>query len=79
MKDDEAGALERIQRLVDEEHRLFRLPAPAEHETQRLKAVQVELDQCWDLLRQQRAAREFGRDASDSQVRSAEVVEKYTG
>jgi hypothetical protein len=59
---DEAGALARIQRLVDEEHRLFRLPAPAEQETRRLKEVQVELDQCWRLLREQRAAREYGRD-----------------
>jgi hypothetical protein len=81
MKNDgeEASVLAHIQRLVGEEHRLFEQGALAEYEDQRLKDVQVELDQCWDLLRQRRAAREFGRDPSESQARPAEVVEKYRG
>jgi hypothetical protein len=48
--------------------------APVLAHIQRLVA-----DQCWDLLRQRRAAREFGREPSESQVRPAEVVEKYRG
>jgi hypothetical protein len=39
----------------------------------------VQLDQCWDLLRQRRARREFGQDPKGAQVRSPEVVEHYEG
>jgi hypothetical protein len=42
-----------------------------------LKKIQVELDQCWDLLRQRRAKREFGEDPNEAHVRPASVVEKY--
>lgn len=35
-----------------------------------LKRTQVELDQCWDLLRQRRAKREFGDDP-DARASSA--------
>lgn len=81
MKDEgkEGSVLAHIEHLVSEEHRLFEQSALGEHETRRLRDVQTELDQCWDLLRQRRAAREFGRDPSEAQVRSAEVVEKYRG
>jgi hypothetical protein len=44
-----------------------------------LKALNVELDQCWDLLRQRRALREFGHDPNEAQIRSPNVVEKYEG
>jgi hypothetical protein len=43
----------------------------------RLRAVEVSLDQCWDLLRQRRARVEFQGDPDDAQVRSADVVEGY--
>jgi hypothetical protein len=75
----EAKALAHIQRLVAEEHQLFERGSLADDESRRLKTLQVELDQCWDLLRQRRAAREFGRDPAEAQVRPADVVEKYTG
>jgi hypothetical protein len=42
-----------------------------------LREVEVELDRCWDLLRQRRAQEEFGRDPNDAEVRSAETVEHY--
>jgi hypothetical protein len=45
----------------------------------RLTTINVELDQCWDLLRQRRALREFGRDPDEAEVRPAKVVENYTG
>jgi hypothetical protein len=72
--------LAHIQQLVEEEHRLFE---QGEHGTvgemdrQRLAQVQVELDQCWDLLRQRRALREVGLDPNMAQVRPAQVVENY--
>lgn len=72
--------LNHIQELVKEEHRLFeqdeRVPL-TETDRQKLTKVEVELDQCWDLLRQRRALRGAGRDPDMAQVRSAQVVEKY--
>jgi hypothetical protein len=67
--------LARINALVDEETVL------REHETpddvERLATIEVALDQCWDLLRQRRALREFGRDPADAKLRKSEVVENY--
>jgi hypothetical protein len=68
-----------IQRLVAEEHRLFEQRSLAPEGSKRLAEVQVELDQCWDLLRQRRALRETGGDASQAHARPPEVVEKYIG
>ena len=73
------AVLKHVQRLVTEEHRLFGKGSLDDSETRRLAEVQVDLDQCWDLLRQRRALREMGRDPADAHVRPAEVVEKYIG
>lgn len=72
--------LAHIQQLVEEEHRLLeqgerRTVGELDH--QRLAQVQVELDQCWDLLRQRRALREGGLDPNMAKVRPAQVVENY--
>lgn len=72
-----------IGSLIDEEHRLRAqlqqdaISADEEHD--RLRSVEVELDRCWDLLRQRRAKREFGDDPDEAQVRSERTVEGYTG
>jgi len=81
MKDTprEASVLDHIQQLVGEEHRLFDKGSLDPADSKRLAAIQVELDQYWDLLRQRRALKETGRDASEAHVRPPEVVEKYTG
>ena len=42
-----------------------------EADKERLRAVEVELDQCWDLLRQRRAKEEFGQDPDDAEARRA--------
>ena len=75
----EQTVLAHIDRLVSEEHRLETLPAPADADRARLAEVAVELDQCWDLLRQRRALREFGKDPETAHVRPPGTVEKYTG
>ena len=71
----------RIQGLIDEEHGLrARLSAgeiSVEEENARLRSLEVELDRCWDLLRQRRARREFGEDPAGAQVRDAATVENY--
>ncbi|HKE38618.1 MAG TPA: DUF2630 family protein [Casimicrobiaceae bacterium] len=75
----DAPVLTHIQELMAEEHRLFDKKSLDATEHHRLADVQVELDQCWDLLRQRRALRETGRDDREAQVRPANVVEKYVG
>ena len=50
-----------------------------EGERARLKRINVELDEAWDLLRQRRAKREFGQDPDDAELRPPRVVENYEG
>ncbi len=70
-----------IGALVDEEHRLHAKAGPGEPLTEddeaRLRDLEVRLDQCWDLLRQRRARREYGLDPDAASVRSGDVVEHY--
>ena len=71
---------ERIEELVEEEHRLLRGSeggGPDADRHRRLEEVKVELDTCWDLLRQRRARTEFGLDPDDASARSAETIEHY--
>ena len=82
MSDESIAA--RIERLVAEEHALHRReqgdsldPERLEEDRQRLDAVKVELDRCWDLLRQRRAREEFGMDPDESKARDADTVERY--
>ena len=74
----------RIESLVAEEHALrTREQSDAanedalEDDQARLRAVEIELDRCWDLLRQRRAAREAGADPDAAHVRDADTVERY--
>jgi hypothetical protein len=73
----------RISSLIEEEHRLREALAAgeitAEDEHARLRAIEVELDQSWDLLRQRRARREFGENPEQAEVRDAGTVENYLG
>ena len=69
--------LGRIKKLVDEEHTLYSATELDPNAHARLEALKVELDQCWDLLRQRRALREFGEDPDKAKVRPAGVVENY--
>jgi hypothetical protein len=66
-----------IKQLVDEEHSLHSAGALDASAQARLRTVRVELDQCWDLLRQRRALREFGDDPDKAKVRPPQVVENY--
>jgi len=66
-----------IDGLVKEEERLYAKGELTDVDRDRLGKIKVELDQCWDLLRQRRALREFGRDPDQAKVRPPEVVENY--
>lgn len=77
---DDAELVRRINELADEEHRLERSHAAqplGDDDHARLREIEVALDQCWDLLRQRRARREFGEDPDEAAVRPADVVENY--
>ena len=66
----------RINGLIEEEHRLR---DGDNTDLQRLRQVEEQLDQCWDLLRQRRAKREFDQPESEAQVRPTGTVENYRG
>jgi uncharacterized membrane protein len=79
---DDKQLLGRIGALVEEEHALERQAAAAgdgldEEQQTRLRHLEVQLDQCWDLLRQRRARRDAGLDPEDAQVRPEGTVEGY--
>lgn len=69
-----------IDELVQEEHRLWDAESRGEAgdaERRRLAEVKLELDRCWDLLRQRRALEEFGMDPNAATARDENVVEGY--
>ena len=72
---DDAQILQHITALVDEEHAIRGDGAPTDVE--RLRRVEETLDQCWDLLRQRRARREFGEDVDAAELRRINTVEGY--
>ena len=78
---DDAEIVRHIDALVDEEHRLERAHAAGEGITDtdraRLQALEVQLDQLWDLLRQRRARRHAGLDPDSAEERPADVVEHF--
>jgi hypothetical protein len=77
---DDSSIQNRIEQLVAEEQRLLAEgegSGPSEGRHERLQELKVELDQCWDLLRQRRAHEEFGQNPDEAQPREARVVEDY--
>ena len=72
---------ENIDELVSEERdlrdRSVAKMGLSTDEKARLRAVEVQLDQCWDLLRQRRAREEYGEDPDDAKTRSVDEVESY--
>jgi hypothetical protein len=73
------AVLAQIERILAEEHRMYERGKLSDGDRIRLKEITVELDQLWDLLRQRRALREFGKDPNEALIRPPEVVEKYKG
>ena len=73
------NVLGQIEELVTEEKKLYAQGEMSDAERERLTQINVELDRCWDLLRQRRALREYGRDPDQAEVRPAKVVENYKG
>ena len=76
---DDAQILQQIEKLVDEERELRDQAKGelADEDRARLESLEIALDQCWDLLRQRRALREFGEDPERAHARDATTVERY--
>jgi hypothetical protein len=75
----DGSAMGHIEKLVAEEYHLFEMKTRTDAQSSRLKQIQVQLDQYWDLLRQRRAARETGHDPKDAHLRPPGTVENYEG
>jgi len=74
--------IDRINELAHEEHELFERESRGEvteAERERMKRLEVTLDQCWDLLHQRRARRSAGLDPDEAKVRDERTVEGYVG
>ncbi|MDP9116934.1 MAG: DUF2630 family protein [Actinomycetota bacterium] len=77
---DDTTILDHIHDLVAEEHRLresHRGTGLSSEDRQRLQALEVQLDQAWDLLRQRRAREELGEDPDEAKTRPIDEVESY--
>ena len=78
---DDTELLQRIESLVNEEHHLTQRGEEegglSADEQQRVKALEVSLDQCWDLLRQRRARRSAGLNPDDAKARDESIVEHF--
>jgi Protein of unknown function (DUF2630) len=78
---DDKEILGRIDELISTEKELrSKLAAgqlSTDQEHARLRATEEALDQCWDLLRQRRARREFGEEPGETSARPASEVEGY--
>jgi len=74
---EDGEVLNRIEGLTKEEHRLYSKEDLTHEEIERLRKLTVELDQCWDLLRQRRGLRDAHADPNVAKVRPADVVENY--
>ena len=77
---DDLDIVHRISALSDEEHALERSrtgEALSDEELARMRAIEVALDQCWDLLRQRRARRDAGIDPDGAMARPEGIVEGY--
>ena len=74
---DEKDLLGRIHALVDEEHRLRESTEHTDEQRARMNDLEAQLDQCWDLLRQRRAKRQYGENPDEASARPETQVENY--
>ena len=66
-----------VEKLIEEEEHLYSKGSLTKDEKKNLEQMKIELDQCWDLLRQRQALVDSGRDPNEAKVRPPDVVENY--
>jgi uncharacterized protein DUF2630 len=77
---DDTELLAQINALATEEQQLEEAHVGeglSDDERARKRQIEVTLDQLWDVLRQRRAKRDYGRDPDGAQTRSEGTVEGY--
>ncbi len=77
---DDNTILQQIEKLVNEEHELTQQAHQGGLNAEghaRMQQLEVNLDQCWDLLRQRRALRSAHLNPDEAKVRDADIVEHY--
>ena len=77
---EDTELLNNINKLVEEEHELMKQAEGGqldETKQARMHELEIKLDQCWDLLRQRRARREFGLNPEEATLRDETIVEHY--
>ena len=67
----------RIEALVEEEHRLRNNGEHTDEQRARLRQIEEDRDQLWDLLRQRDAKRQYGEDPDEAEARPEQQVEGY--
>jgi hypothetical protein len=79
---DDQTVFHRINELASEEHEIWNKESrgdATDADRERLRRIQVTLDQCWDLLHQRQARRAAGLNPDEAQVRDEKTVEGYIG
>jgi Protein of unknown function (DUF2630) len=74
---DEKEIRGRIEELVEEEHRLRDGGEHSDEQRARLRQIEEDRDQLWDLLRQRDAKRQYGEDPDEAKPRPEPQVENY--
>ena len=74
---DDSEIRSRIEALVEEEHRLRGGSEHGEEQRARLRQIEEDRDQLWDLLRQRDAKRQYGQDPDEASPRPEQQVEGY--
>ena len=77
MADDDKDIHAQIEALVEEEHALRNATEHTEEQRARLRQIEEERDQLWDLIRQRDAKRQYGEDPDEAQARPEPQVENY--
>lgn len=75
MKDNEI--LDHIKNLTESEEKLWLKEDLSDEEVKKLHQMKLELDQCWDLLRQRRALRDAGENPNQATARDIDTIENY--
>jgi hypothetical protein len=74
---EDTRVLQHIKKLTEEEEILYSRGNLNDKELTQLHQMKIELDQCWDLLRQRQALREAGKNPAQAKVRPPDIVENY--
>jgi hypothetical protein len=69
--------LNHIKNLTEHEEKLWGKENLSDEEVDKLHRIKLELDQCWDLLRQRRALRDADENPDKAEARDIDTIENY--